>query len=141
MTYELHEHTADIRIKVKGTSPENLFVEAAEGMLNFMKGKPKSDSTASRTKRKVKVSSPDETALLVDFLNEILALSQINDETYSNIKVKMPAEVEEGLRVEAELEGLEISEFEEDIKAVTYHEADVKKNDAGEWEASLIFDI
>lgn len=140
MTYEIHEHTADVRVKGHAPTLEELFCEMAEGMMSFAGGKEKTEDVNIQL-REVKVSSPDETALLVDFLNEILSLSHINKETYGNIKINKLERGEDVVEIEADLEGVEVSEFEEDIKAVTYHEAEVKKNDKGEWEASLIFDI
>jgi len=43
--------------------------------------------------------------------------------------------------IEVKVFGRKVEEFEEDIKAVTYHEAEVKKNEKGEYETMLVFDI
>ncbi len=37
--------------------------------------------------------------------------------------------------------GENVQGFDEDIKAVTYHEAEVKKNKKGNWETIIVFDI
>ena len=37
--------------------------------------------------------------------------------------------------------GFDIEEFDDDIKAVTYHEAEVRKNGKGNLETYMIFDI
>ena len=39
------------------------------------------------------------------------------------------------------LSGTRINNFDEEIKAVTYHEANVIKNKKGLWETCIIFDI
>lgn len=135
MPYEVLKHTADVRLKVEGETLERLFSDALKGMMEILK----TDILAGRpgTKRQISVSAPDKTALLVDFLNEVLSLSQINKEAYSVITFDEFSETSLG----GNLEGVGVDEFDEDIKAVTYHEAEIKKNPAGNWETILIFDI
>jgi len=87
--------------------------------------------------RTVTVYASDRTALLVDFLNEALSLAQIHKEVYLSVAFSTFSEI----ALEATLKGAKVDEFNEDIKAVTYHEADVRQNEKGEWETTLIFDI
>lgn len=123
---------------VNGKNFEDLFREALKGMMNLANGKREMENNGKETvKRIVFIEAVDRTALLVDFLNEILAMSQINKEIYN--KVEFSEFRETALR--AELLGYKTDEFKEDIKAVTYHEAEIKQNEKGEWETILIFDI
>ena len=137
MPYEIIEHTADLKIKVWGDSLENLFSEAALATMRMVKDISKITIVNSLIQRKVKVEAPDKTALLVDFLSEVLALSQTNKEVYTEVKFNKFSETE----LEALLRGIKVDEFDEDIKAVTYHEAEVKQNEKGEWETFLVLDI
>lgn len=134
MPYEILSHTADLRIKLTADSLENLFKEALRAMAEILGKNPKSKTPVAR---KISVISQDKTALLVDFLNEILALSQINKEVYT--KIDFPKFSETNL--EAVLEGQKIKKFDEDIKAATHHEADIRQNKDGRWETILVFDI
>ena len=136
MPYKILEHTADLKMRVTGKTMEKLFQDAARGMMNFLKGK-KDKRRREKTTRIIKTQSRDKTALLVDFLSEVLTLSQINKETYSGIILKKLTEKE----AEAELRVIPVLEFKEDIKAVTYHEADVKKNTQDMWATNIVFDI
>ena len=43
--------------------------------------------------------------------------------------------------LEAGLEGFEVEVLAKDIKAVTYHEADVRENAEGQFETTIVFDI
>jgi len=133
--YEILKHTADVRLKVEGETLERLFSDALKGMMKILK----TDIPAGRpgVKRQVSVNAPDKTALLVDFLNEILSLSQINKEIYPVIAFDELSETS----LKGNLEGVGVDEFDEDIKAVTYHEAEVKMNNGGKWETMLVFDI
>lgn len=133
MPYEILEHPADLRLRVWGRSLDALFKDALAGMNEFLGGKAKT----GRIKRNVKINSSDKTALLVDFLNEALSLSQIHREAYAEVSFKKLTDTEAA----AELVGSPVEEFAEDIKAATYHEANVIQNPDGVWETILVFDI
>lgn len=136
MAFKILEHTADIRMLVNGKSQEELFREALKGMMSVIKSEIKNLKTRIE-KREIAVKADDRTALLVDFLSEVLALSQINGEIYTEVNFSEFSEKE----LRAELNGFKAKNFDEDIKAVTYHEAEIKQNEKGEWETTLIFDI
>lgn len=135
MPYEVIAHTADLRLKVRGTDPEDLFREALKGMMGVLKADTKHMPTPVR--QTVAIEAADRTALLVDFLSAALSRAQISREVYTDVQFRHFTE----RALEAELIGAKVSEFDEDIKAVTYHEADVRKNERAEWETTLVFDI
>lgn len=74
---------------------------------------------------------------MVDFLSEVLSLVEINKEVYTKVNFKKFSQN----YLETELEGISVDSFDEDIKAVTYHEADVKRDKDGLWKTNLVFDI
>lgn len=136
MPYEIQKHTADVRLRVRGNTAEELFSEALKGMMNIMKHESYS-MKQKRIERSITVYASDRTALLVDFLNEALSLAQIHKEVYFNVAFSTFSEI----ALEAALLGAKVNEFDEDIKAATYHEADVRQNEKGEWETMLVLDI
>ncbi|MEK7193815.1 MAG: archease, partial [Patescibacteria group bacterium] len=98
--------------------------------------------------QKLRIESTDINSLLVDFLSEILAKSQINKKVYKADFVKIRPESAEGLHyLEAELIGFPIERFDEDIKAVTYQDVNIKlktknlKLKTKVWQTDLVFDI
>lgn len=131
--FEILGHTADVRLRVTGRTVEELFRNALRGMSSVIKSGAKGEVS----KREVEVHSQDQTALLVDFLNEVLYMSNINKEVYTDIAFRKLGEVS----LIGELSGAPISEFDEDIKAVTYHEAEIVKSPEGLFEVTLVFDI
>jgi SHS2 domain-containing protein len=142
MTYRILEHTADVRLLVEGQTLEALFAEALRGMMELMQpetepGEAEAQKRPLETSREIQVESPSATALLVDFLNEALSLAHSHRERYEGVEFK---EISES-RVHAELRGRAVPYFGEDIKAVTYHEADIRRNAAGNLETMLVFDI
>lgn len=137
--YEILEHPAELRLRVYGKTLEELFENAALAMGETQK---KNDTflTLSRkkcVKEKIEVQSLDINTLLVDFLNEILAKSQINKCVYYVSDIKIDAS---RFTLHVSCTGYPVERFEEDIKAVTYEDLDIKKiNDI--YQTDLVFDI
>lgn len=135
MTYKILEHTADVRMIVQADSLEKLFSEAVYGMMKIIE--PKVDNKKEGIQRTIALEAVDATALLIDFLNEVLLATYIHKEVYNEVIFKSLSE----RSLEAKLSGFIAKSLGEDIKAVTYHEAEVKKKKDGIWETMLIFDI
>lgn len=132
--YELVNHIADVRLRVEAASVEELFRDAMRGLYAVMHAQP--EGGAPLTRRIVVEESADRTALLVDFLNEVLQRAHVGRECFHDARfVRL-----DGENVEAELTGVAPAEFEEDVKAVTYHEADVRQEN-GAWTTMLVLDI
>lgn len=153
-SYKLLSHTADIRMRVEADSLPELFVAAIEGMMNIIKiSNSKFLISKIKTKRIIETKSADKTALLVDFMNEVLYQTQKNKEIYNEVKfLEFPAFAEASsdtkalagkseMALKAEIYGQKVDKFDEDIKAVTYHEAEIVKNEKGNFETIIVFDI
>jgi len=134
MKYEILEHKADLKIRAFGKDKEELFLNMLFGMAESQRAEIKSKK---KIKRKIKIESLDSKALLVDFLSEVLYLTQVNKEIYNSIKFKKLTNTE----LEGELVGQKVERFGEDIKAVTYHGLDIHQGEDGTWEATVLFDI
>lgn len=133
--FELVHHTADVRLRVTAPTIEELFRDAVHGMYAVMRGEP--GSGAQPVRRTIRVEdSPDSTALLVDFLNEVLHRAHVAKEMFTEVVLTRL----DGTSVTAELTGVAPAAFEEDVKAVTYHEADVRR-DGEQWGTMLVFDL
>jgi len=72
----------------------------------------------------------------VDFLSAVLTQSDIEHAVFSEVKIKRMTDTE----IEAEIFGAKVDKFDEDIKAVTYHSAEVKQKNE-KWEAMVLFDV
>ncbi len=135
MKYKILSHTADLRFEVYGKTIEELFINAAEALADILGGRQKLLSRVKTVTEKIKIQSANTNTLLVDFLNEILARSQINKRVYKVESLKLKDN-----EIEAEISGASVDKFEEDIKAVTYHEVDIKKED-DLYKTRLVLDI
>ena len=137
MPYQQLEHPTDIRLRVWGRNLAELFQDALLGMMQILKSQILNLKSQKLSERKIVVQSNDQTALLIDFLNEVLYQSQVNREIYTKIEFDKLTEKE----LQARLFGYGIAEFDEDIKAVTYHQAEIKKTPEGNYETIILFDI
>jgi SHS2 domain-containing protein len=131
--YEILEHKADLKIRAFGKTKEEIFSNALLAMADSQKA----EVLNQEIKREIKIKSSDLPSLLVDFLSEVLYLSQVNREVYNNVKFKKFSNKE----LEAELIGKKVERFAEDIKAVTYHDLDIHQEKDGSWQATVLFDI
>ena len=134
-SYQILPHVADIRLKVEADNLTELFMAAIEGMMTIIKESKAEEQ--EREKRIIEVESADATSLLIDFMNDILYQSHTNKEVYTEVNFLEFSEK----ALKAEIYGIKVDDFDEDIKAVTYHEAEIKKNEKGNFETVIVFDI
>jgi SHS2 domain-containing protein len=133
--FELLAHTADVRLHVVGTSQAELFSAALEGMAAIIANAP--CHPPFDVFWDLSLSSLDTTALLVDFLSAVLTQTQVTKAIFccATFTVLTPTSIT------VRLEGKRALRFDEDIKAVTYHEANVVRDADGNWSTVLVFDI
>jgi len=131
--YEILDHKADLKIKGFGKTKKELLENILFGMNEWLKP----ETTKTQTKRKIEISSPDFSFLLVDFLNELLYLSQTKKEVYFKVNFQTLTNTS----IKGEVLGKKVKRFGEEIKAATYHDLKVFKNKKGMWEAVVLFDI
>lgn len=138
--YEVLDHPADLRIKVYGQIMEELFINAATAMAQVLKGDTNIKMSTNDTNRiQIKIKSLDSNSLLVDFLNEILSRSQINKAVYLASEVKFQ-NLKKGALLNSKLISSPVKRFDEDIKAVTYEDLNIKK--IGRlYQTNIVFDI
>jgi len=128
--FEELSHTADVSIRAWGGDLDELFAAAAEGMFALM-GAPRETGVG----RKVEVAAGDLETLLVDWLSELLYLSEVNGELYDSFAVR----VLPSWRLEAAIAGGKGSASGDKVKAVTYHGLCVEHAD-GRYAATVVFD-
>jgi SHS2 domain-containing protein len=131
--YTILHHTADVRLQVTAASLEELFYDALRGLMEVMDAVPAGEAEQSEA---IALDSVDATALLVDFLNEVLVRAVVRRRVYRGASFASLGET----HLAGTLTGVPAAAFEEDVKAVTYHEADVRR-EGGVWTTTLVLDI
>ncbi|TAL68460.1 MAG: archease [Bacteroidetes bacterium] len=134
--YEYLPHTADVRIKVVGKDLPDLFDFALKGLCGVLTVQSFPEGT-KKINEQIELISVDDTALIIDFLSEALLLMYKKKAIFSELKI---SKLEEH-QINAELQGISVDGFAEDIKAVTYHEAEITRNSNNELEVIITLDI
>lgn len=135
--FEFIEHTADKGFRVEGTDLRALFETSVQGLAKLLREDLPLDSEELPRSHQLDIQAGDETALLIDFLSEILTLSHIHNTVFlrADIKEITPE------RVKAVIQGKDVEYFDEVIKAVTYHQAGIQKHGPDKIATNIIFDI
>jgi SHS2 domain-containing protein len=135
--YETFDHTADMGIRVFGQTEEEVFANAAYALFDQLTDLRK---VGDKVAQEISVEGADREDLLIRWLGELLFLSQSRGFLFKEFSI---LHLESNfLRAIARGEIFDPSRhrFEIEIKAVTYHQVEVKQKDKG-WEAKVIFDV
>lgn len=138
--YRTIAHTADLRLYVEASDLASLFQSALDGMNSLILKDHHLrtiDSRASIIAQSLSIHSDNETLLLIDFLSEVLTLSHIHHGVFTRAHFANLTPTE----LEATIEGVKTDAFDRDVKAVTYHEAEIRLNERGDYETVVVFDI
>lgn len=135
--YRMLSHVGDRKLEVEADSLKNLFIACLEGMNEIIKPDFCQKIHQPTIKRSLSVASSDATTLLIDFLAEVLTLSQINQTIFCQVKFLQFS----NQSLKAILTGTKTKQYDQDIKAVTYHQAEINKNSQGNFQIEIVFDV
>lgn len=136
--YSFLPHTADLRLFVEASTHEELFRLALEGMNRIMHTHYEQALRNTKTTRHtLSLCSSDISSLLIDFLSEVLTLSHIHKALYHTLESLSLHET----ALDATLLSQPIIHIEKEIKAVSYHGANVSRDTQGLFYTTIIFDI
>jgi len=130
--YEEIDHTADLALKVWGEDFETLLRQAALGLYDLMGVKRRAESYCQR---QFALEEESTETILVDFLNELLYLAEEYKEYYTEFRFD---DKSKGMRVTCQ--GQNVLSISRNIKAVTFHNLEIKKTDKG-LETIITFDV
>jgi len=135
--YHTFDHTADLGLAITGSSREELFANAAIAVFDIITDLA---HVAPREARRIVAEGDSPEDLLINFLREALYL--YNGDRWLMKEIRMTRFGDTALEAEARGEPLDGRKHEicKEIKAVTYHQAEVRKTPDG-WAAKVIFDV
>lgn len=133
--YTFVGHTADTRLQIEASTLSELFQVALRALAELIHATAVNENLI--ISQEITISAVDTTSLLIDFLSEILALSHINTTLFTKVEFQSLTPT----ALTAKIYGVPVTHFEKDVKAVTYHEAEVKTTKNGTFATSIIFDI
>jgi SHS2 domain-containing protein len=131
------DHTADLGILVYGRNLEELFGNAGEAFFDII-----TDLRRVRedTEKTIRVESSSLEDLMVNWLGELLYLHDVDGLLFKSFSI----DELNGGKMKARARGEAFQEerhvIKTEIKAVTYHQLQVKEERGG-WMARIIFDV
>lgn len=144
--FDVIPHTADLKIEVRAPTLEQLFADCAVAM--FLAIQPRTNQPDCREQddvlvceslpcvREVKIERAERELMLVDFLSEVLYLSEVHHEAYLDAQVSFDERYLHAKLAGAPVVGFEVGH----IKAVTFSDLAIEQR-AGAWVARVVFDI
>ncbi len=138
--WEHYEHMADIGIRGYGDTLEEAFEAVATALFDVMVDVRKVDR---KEMREIEVEGEDLYALLYSFLEELLILHDTEGLVFGDFEVGIE-KTKEGYKLKAKAYGEALSEKhepKEEVKAITYHEMNIKQFEDGTWMTQLVPDI
>jgi SHS2 domain-containing protein len=135
--FKVLDHTADIGLIVYGEDLKALFENAGEAFFHLVTDLRK---VRSRTERRIEIQGEILERLMVDWLTELLYLHDVENLLFKKFKVESigKAGLKAMVKGEPFQEGVHVIKTE--VKAVTYHRIEVRKENGG-WRAQIIFDL
>jgi SHS2 domain-containing protein len=135
--HEFFEHTADLGLRVRATSLNDLFAEAARALNAAIVDNL--DAVRSESEVAVYLPSNDLDYLLFDWLNALLFHNAVDGLVFARFSVQVGPD---GLKGKAWGEAMDSDRHElgHEIKAITYHGLKVEETPDG-WLAEVIVDI
>lgn len=132
--FEIIEHTADVGIRARGATREEVFEQMTLGLIDILGA-----LRAGEGERiEVSLEARDLGALLVDWLNEVLYLQEARDAVFTDVDVSEVTDtsIRGALSVAARDDALEGTA----VKAATYHRLEVRPDEGG-WLATVYVDV
>lgn len=132
--HTFEDHVGEVRLKVEAPNLAGLFEEAARGLAELMLDTAAADGAAPL--ETVAIRSLDKESLLVDWLNEIIFLSETRRRVYTEARVERISETE----LEAVVRGVVPETLRTAVKAATLHALEIQKTPEG-YSATVTLDV
>jgi SHS2 domain-containing protein len=134
MGFEEVEHTADKALRIVGINLKELMISAAQGMTQLMVGDV--SKISNKIKKSIEIQAVDAESLLVEWLGELAYWAETEMLVFKKFKVTDIT----ATRLQATIWGATVPELEKHIKAVTYHNLEIRQTPKG-LEATVVFDV
>jgi len=127
------EHTADRALRVWGRELPDLFAGAARGMTSLMADL---DGLVATESREVRLEAWDRESLLVDWLNELLFLTETERLLFVDYRIESLTDT----ALVAQVRGAHAPVTNAVVKAATYHDLRLAHDGTG-WSTVITFDV
>jgi len=135
--YETFSHTADLGLRVKANSLENLLEEAGKGLMSIFVDRP--EEVRPLKEEQISIEGTESDYLFFDWLTELLFRFETQQMLYCEFEIVLTEEGIAARVVGEECEALRHQPSHE-VKAITYHQLKTERTKDG-WLGEVIVDI
>ncbi len=138
--YEYLEHTGDIGIRAYGGTLEELFINAAQGLLETIADL---GTVGTTTETEIEVSAESLEDLMVAWLDELNFRHEVEEIFFRRVEIREISEAPSRLVAIAYGEPVDFTKHAvyTEIKSITYHQLIVEQTPDDRWMAQVIFDL
>lgn len=135
MSFKELSHTADVKIQVSAPTLEDLFSDAFQALMQVMYGKDRNGGTL----REFTLHADNNESLLVDFLSEVLFISEVDGLVFSRADITIHRE-----ELHAVLDGETFDPARHaggtEVKGISYSGLSISHDPNG-YMLNLLFDV
>jgi SHS2 domain-containing protein len=131
-TVRVDPHAAELGVTISADSPDEVFAEAAR----WLARRVGTGAASGGDWQSIHLEAPDPAALLVDWLNELIGRSEIEQAAFHDVRNLRIS----GGRLDAEIRGQPVSVFHLPVKAATLHGVRLV-HDRGRWRGDVLLDV
>jgi SHS2 domain-containing protein len=135
MSFEEIPHTADVKIRARARTLGALFSDAFLALMQVVYG----DDRSGKQSRQIQIESADTESLLLDFLSEVLFVSEVEDLVFSHADISL-----KGLQLTAVLYGEPFDRARHaggtEVKGISYSGLSISR-DANGYMLDILFDV
>jgi SHS2 domain-containing protein len=135
--YRFIDHTADFRVEIFGVDEKDLFIQAAKALTDLITD-PR--TLEDRHRQILTVNGDDWSDLMVNWLRELLYLWSGEERLVGRVVLQSLEPTRLRATVTTDAFDADRHPIRNEIKAVTYHQIEVRPWQAG-WRARVVFDI
>ena len=144
--FEYEDHTADVKIVAYGNTPKRNIEALMLGMLNVIYD---IDKVEKKEQKELEIEASDIIEVIFELGTKILDMFYVDKFAIGDIRVKNLRRVKKGkdkvwyVRVGLFGEKYDMNKhgFKKEVKAVTYHNLDIKRVRKAYWIATMVVDV
>lgn len=137
MPFKMKDHTADIALEIKAKTLPKLFEEAARGYLFLLLENKKCTPTQFQN---LEIEGENNEDLLVSFLSKLSFIFETKKKIPCSFEILRLKEKNLNAKVGLAPYNPKKHVILHDIKAITYHDLNIKKTKEG-FQVTIVFDI
>lgn len=132
--HEFEEHTGEVQVLLEAPTLQELFVEAGRALAGLMATEP--PASVRPPGERIALQAPDREALLVDWLNELIFLSETRKQVFTELSIEELSDTS----LRAVVRGGEPPALRTPVKAATFHGLRIAGG-PGAYSARLVLDV